>query len=777
MPSTIDPSTLDPANPTEVNATTASVRANEQATQNNFTAARDDFDGLETTVSVHVGDDTIHYTAAQAAGDGLVATGNVLAVNAGDGLTTSADFVLVDTTVQRQIAGGVTGNFVSRDASGDIQDSGSAAADFEVAGAVAAHEADPDPHPQYLEAVQDDTAPILGGELQTKGQHIRITRSDDKEVGRIVPALAEDLSALVWAPDGVYSDFDGAVAVGPGVSQLRGSQTIVKSLVNTTIGGEQVYASVDGNLFTVAPGAPGWGDNDTSVVDGAIGAGTGTGAWVTTGLIVTIQQDVNPTDVLTFTYSCYVNETGGRDGGLDFDMGVDAGQPSGAVDPKSLSADYLGVISGSIAMTGLTLTAGQTVTLYIRTARGTHASFAASLLGSVQAHTLYVSVPGEGGGGGAGTYNEVTKDGGSNSSSRRILEFRDTGDATVTVTDDGPGNRTIIEINATAGAGGGGIVAGTPFTLGEITEVSSTSGDGEVVTSGLTVSAVNAHIGNGAIHVDHSVVSVTAGDGLSGGGTIAATRTIDVDATVQRRISGGTDGNLVSRDASGDVADSGYAVNDGVTSTSALWTSDKVSSDVGQVQFNLTTHEANEANPHAVTAPQVGAVPDVGTADGDVLVYDGTSWVKIGLGTAGQVLTSQPAAGIGAKVLWEPVSGGGGGTVTMLTTHTFAIGGEMTVAMPIARHFVDEIAGQSVTLTTLRHVIESGTSVTIGVTKNGTLIPGWTGFIVTQTPGGGGGAEEALAPQDYLSLVIEAASGAPTLGSITMVLRHVITVA
>ncbi len=32
-------------------------------------------------------------------------------------------------------------------------------------------------------------------------------------------------------------------------------------------------------------------------------------------------------------------------------------------------------------------------------------------------------------------------------------------------------------------------------------------------------------------HIDHSGVSVTAGDGLSGGGTIAATRTIDVDIT------------------------------------------------------------------------------------------------------------------------------------------------------------------------------------------------------------------------------------------------------
>jgi hypothetical protein len=35
-------------------------------------------------------------------------------------------------------------------------------------------------------------------------------------------------------------------------------------------------------------------------------------------------------------------------------------------------------------------------------------------------------------------------------------------------------------------------------------------------------------------HINHGSVSITAGDGLSGGGTIAATRTIDVDSTVVR---------------------------------------------------------------------------------------------------------------------------------------------------------------------------------------------------------------------------------------------------
>ena len=92
------------------------------------------------------------------------------------------------------------------------------------------------------------------------------------------------------------------------------------------------------------------------------------------------------------------------------------------------------------------------------------------------------------GGGGAGTYNETTKDDASISVGRAKLEFRDTGDATVTVTDDAAGDRTIINIDSTAGAGGGGVAAGTPFVVGELTQVSSAAGDGEIVSSGSQVS-------------------------------------------------------------------------------------------------------------------------------------------------------------------------------------------------------------------------------------------------------------------------------------------------
>lgn len=59
--------------------------------------------------------------------------------------------------------------------------------------------------------------------------------------------------------------------------------------------------------------------------------------------------------------------------------------------------------------------------------------------------------------------------------------------------------------------------------------------------SGLSISTTTISVDHDAAtnfvaneHIDHSGVSITAGDGLSGGGTIAATRTLTVDATVLR---------------------------------------------------------------------------------------------------------------------------------------------------------------------------------------------------------------------------------------------------
>ena len=112
--------------------------------------------------------------------------------------------------------------------------------------------------------------------------------------------------------------------------------------------------------------------------------------------------------------------------------------------------------------------------------------------------------------GGAGTYNETEKDSVSQSVGRAKLDFRDTGDATVTVTDDPANDRTIISIDATAGGGGGGVGAGTPFVVGDIVEVESAAGDGSIRSTGINTTTLSGHLADGSIHFTEASIDHTA---------------------------------------------------------------------------------------------------------------------------------------------------------------------------------------------------------------------------------------------------------------------------
>ena len=79
----------------------------------------------------------------------------------------------------------------------------------------------------------------------------------------------------------------------------------------------------------------------------------------------------------------------------------------------------------------------------------------------------------------------------------------------------------------------------TTPTIGDFTNANHTHADaangGTVSHTALTDKGTNthtqidSHITDSNIHVDHTAVSITAGNGLSGGGTLASTRTLDLD--------------------------------------------------------------------------------------------------------------------------------------------------------------------------------------------------------------------------------------------------------
>tara|TARA_B100000902_G_scaffold81469_1_gene86088 strand:+ start:2995 stop:7449 length:4455 start_codon:yes stop_codon:yes gene_type:complete len=107
-----------------------------------------------------------------------------------------------------------------------------------------------------------------------------------------------------------------------------------------------------------------------------------------------------------------------------------------------------------------------------------------------------------------------------NSSSGFITSFTNTNQLTTfTLTGDSGTNQTIAHGNTLDIAGGTGIST----AVGNTDTVTITTTDSEIVHDNLSGFVANEHI-------DHSGVTLTAGDGLTGGGTIAASRTFAVGA-------------------------------------------------------------------------------------------------------------------------------------------------------------------------------------------------------------------------------------------------------
>ena len=87
-----------------------------------------------------------------------------------------------------------------------------------------------------------------------------------------------------------------------------------------------------------------------------------------------------------------------------------------------------------------------------------------------------------------------------------------------------------VSITAGNGLSGGGSIAATR-TIAVVagnTQVVSNSSGVFIDESNIDIHNLSGYVANE--HIDHSLVSVTAGNGLSGGGTIAATRTVAVKA-------------------------------------------------------------------------------------------------------------------------------------------------------------------------------------------------------------------------------------------------------
>lgn len=123
----------------------------------------------------------------------------------------------------------------------------------------------------------------------------------------------------------------------------------------------------------------------------------------------------------------------------------------------------------------------------------------------------------------------------------------------------------------------------------------------------------------------------------------------------------------------------------------------------------------------------------------------------------------------GAGTTFEPGAGFQIGHTWLVTGPIAVPSGDLAFIPPF---YVPVKSSQSTKLVRARYKINSGTSVTAKLQKNGVDISGYTGISVTTTTAETDAADVALADNDVIALVVTAVSGSPYNLSFTVVLEH-----
>ena len=253
-------------------------------------------------------------------------------------------------------------------------------------------------------AVQDDLSPILGGDLTTNNNFIRITNDVAELRGGIGVPLVNNKDVFFGnvTSDGGYSPTDGGILCQPGVLELGGSVLSVPALKDVEI--RDVHVSEDGILFAAPLPQPGWEVSDTSTFDHSFGLGNTQGPWVeVVGLEINPAADVNVGDRVDIFVELYVENTQNKAGTIEIGIGINGVNPtvSGAsvsVGPNTIT--YVPVSWSDTTHGGLVTT--DVIDVFAR--RGVSDNNADLYLrGTTSPHQMIVSVPSAGGGGGSPT--------------------------------------------------------------------------------------------------------------------------------------------------------------------------------------------------------------------------------------------------------------------------------------------------------------------------------------------------------------------------------------
>lgn len=123
------------------------------------------------------------------------------------------------------------------------------------------------------------------------------------------------------------------------------------------------------------------------------------------------------------------------------------------------------------------------------------------------------------------------------------------------------------------------------------------------------------------------------------------------------------------------------------------------------------------------------------------------------------------------------VAASGVSTATFWSSHTWAISG--AIAVPSAgTNFIPPMtvfAGDTQAVDMVYYSIRAGTSVTFDLKKNGTNMTGFTSLSATTTPAQTNPADVALTSGDSIAPVVSAVSGSPDGLSISVIIKHTVT--
>lgn len=162
----------------------------------------------------------------------------------------------------------------------------------------------------------------------------------------------------------------------------------------------------------------------------------------------------------------------------------------------------------------------------------------------------------------------------------------------------------------------------------------------------------------------------------------------------------------------------------------------------------------------ARTANSSGDPSDLAaSADGDVLRRSGTA---LGFGT----IPYTSVTGLGTFAVGS----------TLVIPHTFIVPGSVNIASGdtdyICGFYIPVLGGLITKGLMARYRINSGTSVTVKLQKNGVDMAGFTALSVTTTDTTTDPADVTFANNDYVTLVVTAVSGSPKNMSFTIFVEY-----